>query len=77
MTEEELQKVKFHFHCHTNLGYEHTTTYFSEDYNIGFCDHVPHKNGLPHGRTYRHYWLVGKVFKSKKKFLEALKDYNS
>ena len=36
----------------------------------------PFKNGEPHGRSYRHYWLNGKVYKSKKKFLEAIKDYN-
>ena len=55
---------------------EHTTTYFSEDGKIGLCNHVPFKNGEPHGRSYCHYWLNGKVYKTKKKFLEALKDYN-
>lgn len=76
MTIEEFEKVKFHFHSHMSMEDEHTTTYFSEDGKIGFCDHVPFKNGEPHGRPYRHYWLNGKVYKTKKKLLEALKDYN-
>lgn len=76
MTIEELDKVPFRFHSHMNLADEHTTTYFSEDQRIGFCDHVPYKDGQPHGRSYRHYWLDGKVYKTKKKFLEALKDFD-
>ena len=75
MTEEELKKVPFRETCHMSMEDEHTTTYFSEDGKIGFCNHVPFKNGEPHGRSYRHYWLNGKVYKSKKKFIEALKDY--
>lgn len=76
MTIEELEKVPFKFHSHMSMEGEHTTTYFSEDGKIGFCNHVPFKNGEPRGRPYRHYWLNGKVYKSKKKFLEAIKDYN-
>ena len=76
MSIEELKKVKFKFHAHMSMEDEHTTTYFSEDGKIGFCNHVPFKNGEPHGRSYRHYWLNGKVYKSKKKFLEAIKDFN-
>ena len=76
MTIEELEKVKFKLSSHMSMEDEHTTTYFSEDGKIGFCNHVPFKNGEPHGRAYRHYWLNGKVYKSKKKFLEAIKDYN-
>ncbi|MGJ1036115.1 hypothetical protein ACR77Y_23335 [Escherichia coli] len=73
---EELEKVKVKIPSHMSMEDEHTTTYFSEDGKIGFCNHVPFKNGEPHGRSYRHYWLNGKVYKSKKKFLEAIKDYN-
>ena len=79
MTIEELEKVKFKFHSHMSMEDEHTTTYFSEDGKIGFCDHVPRdeygmvKKG---GRAVRHFMIDGKVYKSKKKFLEAIKDYN-
>ena len=76
MTAEELKNVPFHFVSHMSMEHEHTTTYFSEDNKIGFCNHVPYKNGQPHGRRYRHYWLNGKVYKSEKKFIEALADYN-
>ena len=47
--------------------------------STGFCDHVPRdeygmvKKG---GRAIRHYMIDGKVYKSKKKFLEAIMDYN-
>ena len=76
MTAEELEKVPFHFVSHMSMEDEHTTTYFSEDNKIGFCDHTPYRNGQPHGRRYRHYWLNVKVYKSEKKFIEALADYN-
>ena len=75
MTVEELKKIPFKFHAHMSLEDEHTTTYFSEDGKLGFCDHVPFKNGEPHGRVYRHYMIDGKVYKTKEKFLEALKDF--
>ena len=79
MTEEELKKVKFRETCHMALDSEYTTTYFSEDGRLGFCDRVPRdeygmvKKG---GRPVRHFMIDGKVYKSKKKFLEAIKDYN-
>ena len=79
MTIEELEKVKFKFHSHMSMEDEHTTTYFSEDGKIGFCDHVPRdeygmvKKG---GRAVRHFMIDGKVYKTKKKFLEAIKDFN-
>ena len=76
MTIEELEKIPFHFVSHLSMPDEHTTTYVSDDNRIGFCVHVPFKYGKPHGRTYRHYMIDGKVYKSKKKFIEALKDYN-
>ena len=75
MTEEELKKVPFRWQGHMSLESEHTSTYLSEDKRIGFCDHVPFRNGEPHGRAYRHYMIDGKVYKTKEKFLEALKDF--
>ena len=77
MTIEELEKVKFHFVCHMSLEDEHTTTYASEDNQLGWCDHVPFKNGEPRGRSYRHYRIGLKIYKSKKKFLEAIKDFDN
>lgn len=76
MTIEELKDIPFHFVAHMALETEHMITYETEDGRLGFCDHtVKRKNG-DFGRTYRHYRIEGKVYKSKDKFLEALKDYN-
>lgn len=80
MTWEELKKVPFHETGHLAMYEEYTTTYLSKDGRIGFCDHVPRdedgfvKKG---GRSYRHYMIDGKVYKTKEKFIEALKDFNT
>ena len=79
MTEEELKKVPFRETCHMAMEGEYTTTYMSKDGRLGFCDHVPRdeygmvKKG---GRAVRHFMIDGKVYKTKKKFLEAIKDFN-
>jgi hypothetical protein len=79
MTEQELSKVEFRETCHMAMADEYTTTYMSADNRLGFCDHVPRdeygfvKKG---GRAYRHYYINGKVYKTKAKFLEAIKDYH-
>lgn len=74
MTEKELEKVKFKFVTHLSLEGEHSTTFESEDHRLGFCDHVPYKDGMPKGRAYRHWRIGNKVFTNYQKFLEALKD---
>lgn len=76
MNIEELKNIKFHFVCSMALESEHTLTYESEDGRLGFCDHTPKRKNGDFGRTYRHYRIEGKVYKTKEKFLEALKDYN-
>jgi hypothetical protein len=79
MTEEELKKVPFHKTWHVAMEGEYITTYMSKDERMIICDHVPRdecgmvKKG---GRSVRHFMIDGKVYKSKKKFLEALKDFN-
>ena len=74
MTLEELSKIPFHFVAHLSMEDEHTTSYVSEDNRLGFCDHVPYKDGVPKGRSYRHYMIDGKVYKTKREFLKALKE---
>lgn len=80
MTEQELAKVKFHMVGHASFANEHTCTYQSEDGRLGFCDHTPVLSDFggirEFGRPTRHYRIDDKVYKSKKKFLEALKDFN-
>ena len=67
MTEEELSKIPFKFVGHMSMEDEHTIAYQSENGRLGFCDHTPYKDGHPHGRSYRHYRIDGKVYKTKKK----------
>ena len=76
MTEEELRKVKFKFVCHLSMDHENTTTYQSEDGRLGFCDHAPKRRNGVYGKGYRHYRIDNKVYKTKEKFLEAIKDYS-
>ncbi len=79
MTIDELKKVPFHETCHMAMEDEYTTTYMSEDGRLGFCDHVPRdKYGMVKkcGHPFRHFMIDGKVYKSKEKFLEAIKNFN-
>ena len=76
MTYDELKKIPFRCVSHLALEDEHCTTYISEDGRIGFCDHVKFKNGQPTKRTYRHWQIDGKVYKTTSKFIEVLKEFN-
>ena len=77
MTIEEFKKIPVRETCHLAMEHEYTTTYASEDGRIGVCVHVPRDpiSGEPKGRSYRHYMIDGKVIKSKKKLIEAIKQY--
>lgn len=75
MTPEELSKIPFKFQGHMSLESEHTMTYASEDGRLGYCDHTPKKKNGDFGRTYRHFRIDNKVYKSKEKFIEALKNF--
>lgn len=75
MTTEELAKIPFHFVCHMAMEDEHTLTYASEDNRLGWCDHTPVKKNGDFGRGYRHWRIDGKVYKTRKKFIEALRDF--
>ena len=77
MTIEELSKVPFHFVGHISFTDEHCTTYSTEDGRFGFCDHVHVKDGCTYGRSYRHWRINEKVYKTKAKFIEALKEINN
>ena len=73
MTESDLAKIKFKFVMSLSGENEHYTTYESVDHipPIGFCVHTPVKEDGSFGCGYRHYRFNGKVYKTKKKFLEA------
>lgn len=78
MTLEEFQKIPVRETMHLAMEDEYTTTYASADNRVGVCVHVPRHpvTGKPHGRAYRHYMIDGKVYCSKKKLEEALRDFN-
>lgn len=76
MTLEELKKVPFRFRAHLAMAHEHTCTYESEDGRLAFCDHTPKREDGTFGRTYRHWRIDSRVYKSKQKFLEAIKEFD-
>lgn len=76
MTEAELKKVKFRMVAHLAMENEHCCTYTSEDGRLGFCDHTTKTSEFKYGRTYRHWRIDGKIYKTEKKFLEALADFH-
>lgn len=76
MTEKELAKIPFRCVGHLALAHEHLLTYVSEDGRLGFCDHTPKRKNGTFGKSRRHYRIDNKTYKSKQKFIEALKDFN-
>lgn len=75
MTWEELTKVPFHFVSHIAMTDCHQSTYESKDGRLGFADLQPMKDDWPVGKCRRHWRIDNTWFKSKKKFLEALKEF--
>lgn len=78
MTIEELKNIKFDFLCSMSFEHERTATYESEDGRLGFCDHFPRKHGYStteFGKPYRHWYVDGKVYKTKEGFKMALADF--
>ena len=75
MTEEEFNKIPFRMVCHTAWDDEHTCTYESKDCRLGYCDHTLKNKYGEFSRSYRHWRIDNKVYKTKEKFLEALKDF--
>ena len=76
MTIDELKAIPFHFVCSAAWEDEHTMTYESEDGRLGYCEHTPKRKNGDFGRTYRHYHIDGKVYKTMEKFIAALADFN-
>lgn len=74
MTEQDLAKIKFRFVMSMSGKYEHMLSYESVDHipTIGIYIHTPVRKDGAFGREYRHYGFNGKMYKTKKKFLEAI-----
>ena len=71
-----MKKVPFKVLSHLSMTKSHCTTYISEDGRLGFCDHMAYKCGRPYGRSWRHWRIDDKVYKTTSAFLKALKDFN-
>lgn len=80
MTEEDLDKLKFRECSHTAFDTEYHTIYecVSEPFiGILMLNAIVKRskdNGEPTGKARVHYSLDGKVYKSREKFIEAIKD---
>lgn len=74
MTLEELNKVPFSFVSHMSGEHKHTSTYINKEYGFAMCTHTKCIEGIACGRTITHYLYNNKVYKSLRKFLEAIKD---
>lgn len=79
MTWEEFEKQEFRMTSHCSMAAEHTATYVSKNGRLGYCVHTPVLDDIGgiqrYGKSRLHYRIDGKVYKSKKKFIEALADY--
>lgn len=74
MTEEEFRKVPFKMMSHLSLEHEHRTTYVNEDYGFGINTYTSRWDDYTIGRAYVHYIYNDVVYKTRAKFLEAIKD---
>ena len=75
MTESDFAKIKFKFVMSMSGEYEHMVSYVSVGHipTIGICIHTPVRKDGSFGRERRAYrFRGGSVYKSKKKFLEAI-----
>lgn len=77
MTESDFSKIRFRKVSHLNMGTQHACTYESVDHEptIWICVHTRVKEDGTFGRAFAHYRFNDKVYKTKKKFLEAMTAY--
>ena len=76
MTEKEFSKIPFKCVCSGAWEHEHTLTYSDKSGRLGFCMHTPKKPDGTFGKGRTHYRIDRKIYKSKEKFLEALKEFS-
>lgn len=78
MTEEEVKKIPFRMVSHISMADESVCTYIDKSERLGFCIHTPvladYDGMKEYGKPRRHYRIDAKIYKSYKKWIEALKD---
>ena len=77
MTDQDLAKIKFRMVSHLNMRTQHACVYESIDHEpkIAVCMLTPVKEDGTFGRAFAHYIFNGKTYKTKKKFLEAMTEF--
>ena len=78
MTEQEFDNLEWQFSSHFNTPTHHSTVDKCKTIPTLFrCVKVNYKDGEPTNRGgYTHYMLDEKVYKSKQKLLEAIRNEN-
>ena len=76
MNKQELANIPFRCVCHMALEHEHIATYSDESGRLGVSVVTPKKDEFTFGKGRTHYRIDEKIYKSKKKFLEALKEFS-
>ena len=74
MTEKELSQIPFRMVSHLAMGTEHICVYKSQNplYNILIYKNTKRKKNGDFGKSYTHYVLNGKEYKTKQELLDAI-----
>lgn len=74
MTLLQLHRLPWKMMSYLAMEHEHASVYETEldGLKIGKCVHVTKKNDYDFGRSYTHYMIAGKVYKSHKSAVEAI-----
>ena len=74
MTEQELSQIPFRMVSHLAMETEHICVYESQNplYKIRVCKHTKIKKNGELGKSYTHYVLNGKEYKTKQELLDAI-----
>ena len=74
MTEQELSQIPFRMVSHLAMETEHICVYESKNplYNIKMCKHTTIRKNGDFGKSYTHYVLNGKEYKTKQELLDAI-----
>lgn len=76
MTTEEFAKLRWKMYIHLSMESEYACSYTCVDMPmLQKCVHTPVKEDFSFGRAYAHYMFQGKTHKTKKKFLEAMTEF--
>lgn len=72
MKRSEINSLEFRTISHMSMENMHCTLYEAESggHKFRMCKHIACRYGFPAGKSYTHYMVDGKAFKSLDKFYE-------